>query len=402
MKLGIVYHIPFWRASDGALVEAEGSFARYVDSLAPYFDEISICAPEQADPGIVGTRVSARNVTLAPLPFFEGPRQFYPQLPSIVARLAGWVRRIDVLHCRVPTPAAFPAFLLARLRRVPCFLLIVGDLRALLPTRPYRGLKRVLFSGYTAWEEFGIAAMARRALNFANGAALAEKHREGGLVEVFETRTTTIGERDIADRFDACSRAPIKMLSVSRIDPRKGLRVVPDVLARLSAHSIDASIDIVGPTVGRTGSDERAAIERRSAELGVADRVRFSGPMPLDTLLPRYRDYDLFVLPTLPGEGIPRVLLEAMAGGLPLVTTRVAGIPSLIRDGDNGLLVDAPSADAVAAAVEQIVASSELRHRLIAGGYATARMHTLDRQAASMMARLQTTLAAPLRAASVA
>ena len=43
MKLGIVYHMPFWRAADGTLREVEGSFARYVDSLAPYFDE-SRCA----------------------------------------------------------------------------------------------------------------------------------------------------------------------------------------------------------------------------------------------------------------------------------------------------------------------------------------------------------------------
>ena len=45
MKLGIVYHMPFWRDSDGTLREVEGSFARYVDSLAPYFDEISLCVP---------------------------------------------------------------------------------------------------------------------------------------------------------------------------------------------------------------------------------------------------------------------------------------------------------------------------------------------------------------------
>ena len=70
--------------------------------------------------------------------------------------------------------------------------------------------------------------------------------------------------------------------------------------------------------------------------------------MPLDRLLPLYRDYDVFVLPTLPGEGIPRVLLEAMAAGLPVVTTRVAGIPSLVTHEVNGLLVDEPTADAVA------------------------------------------------------
>ena len=52
MKLGIVYHMPFWRAADGSLREVEGSFARYVDSLAPYFDEISLCVPVRgnADP----------------------------------------------------------------------------------------------------------------------------------------------------------------------------------------------------------------------------------------------------------------------------------------------------------------------------------------------------------------
>ena len=56
--------------------------------------------------------------------------------------------------------------------------------------------------------------------------------------------------------------------------------------------------------------------------------------------MPMYRDYDLFVLPTRPGEGIPRVLLEAMAAGLPIVTTRVSGIASLITHEENGLLVD--------------------------------------------------------------
>ena len=59
------------------------------------------------------------------------------------------------------------------------------------------------------------------------------------------------------------------------------------------------------------------------------------GPIPLERLLPAYRDYDIFVLPTLPGEGIPRVLLEAMAAGLPVVVSRVSGIPSLVTHETN-------------------------------------------------------------------
>ena len=80
------------------------------------------------------------------------------------------------------------------------------------------------------------------------------------------------------------------------------------------------------------------------------DRVQLPGPVPLDRLMPLYRDYDIFILPTQPGEGIPRVLLEAMANGLPIVTTDVSGITSLITDGVNGLLIADATAEAVAGA----------------------------------------------------
>ena len=107
MKLGIVYHMPFWRAADGTLREVEGSFARYVDSLAPYFDEIVLCVPVLSEPrGDGHARSDRRTSTLAPLPHFDGPVQFYPRLPLMMPRLLRFVRSVDLLHHRVPTPAA--------------------------------------------------------------------------------------------------------------------------------------------------------------------------------------------------------------------------------------------------------------------------------------------------------
>ena len=116
--------------------------------------------------------------------------------------------------------------------------------------------------------------------------------------------------------------------------------MLPAAVRLLVDEGIDLRLDIVGPTVGRPGEGERAAIVEEAARLGVSDRVAILGPVPLDRLLPMYRDYDVFVLPTLPGEGIPRVLLEAMTAGVPIVTTRVAGIPSLVTHEVNGLLVE--------------------------------------------------------------
>ena len=398
MKLGIVYHMPFWRAADGSLREVEGSFARYVDSLAPYFDEISLCVPVLAEGRGEGTPIRASNVTLAALPAFDGPVHFYPQLPGLLPRLWRWARGLDMLHCRIPSPAAAFAFGLARLASRPAFVLVVGDLQALLPTMPYRGVKRVLWRAYTAFEEWNVQWMTDRSLAFANGAALAAKHSRPGHA-VVETTTTTISAGDIATRSDTCTGPVVRLLSVSRIDPRKGLRVLPEVVQRLRAAGLAVSLDIVGPAVGRPGEEERAHILADAVRLGVGAQVRALGPVPLDRLLPMYRDYDLFVLPTLPGEGIPRVLLEAMTGGVPIVTTRVAGIPGLISHEVNGWLVDAPTADAVTAALTRIIGSAPLRQRLIANGYETARGFTLEAQAARMMsevsARLRVTLKQP-------
>jgi phosphatidyl-myo-inositol dimannoside synthase len=395
VRLGILYHMPFWQTADGAIWEAEGSFARYVDSLAPYYDEIVLSVPVFDRPPAAGSRVRAGNVRLAPLPYFPGPRQFYPALATVYQRLRRWVNECDVVHLRVPTPAGIFAYRIARRRGKPVFLLVVGDYEALLPHLPYRGIKKVLFRAYVRFEERALSHMVRGALTFANGAALREKHERAG-VRVWETRTTTVAADHIAARPDTMLGPVVRLFTVSRIDPRKGLRALPAAVARLVESGIDATLDIVGPTIGRIGDAERDAIVSAADQLGVADRVRLHGPVALDALMAMYSAYDVFVLPTNPGEGIPRVLMEAMAAGLPVVTTNVSGIGSLVRDRDNGLLIAESSPDAIAGAVRTLMDSPTLRRQLIQRGYETAREHTLDRQAAGMMQIVARELHLPL------
>jgi glycosyltransferase involved in cell wall biosynthesis len=413
VTLGILYHMPFWRAADGSLWEAEGSFARYVDSLAPYFDEIVLSVPVFDTPQSGGSRVRAANVTLAPLPYFPGPRQFYPKLATMWGRLRAWVDRCDVIHLRVPSPAAIFAFRIARARRKPVFLLVVGDYEALLPHLGYRGLKYFLFARYVAFEERALRTMTRGALTFANGAALREKHERQG-ARVHETKTSTLSLADIGDAgltavasVEAVAHANdgadrLRLLTVSRIDPRKGLRVLPAVVAALTQAGHDAGVDMVGPVVGQSGDAELQSILDDAKRLGVAERVTYRGPIALDQLMPLYRDFDVFVLPTKPGEGIPRVLLEAMANGVPVVTTAVSGITSLITHEQNGLLVPDGSAASIAAAVTRIAQDGALRRRLIGHGFDTARAHTIERQAEQMMCTVSSELQLSLRRPSAA
>lgn len=395
MTLGILYHMPFWQAADGSLWEAEGSFARYVDSLAPYFDEVILSVPVFDRPQVAGSQVRATNVRLAPLPYFPGPRQFYPMLPRIYGRLKSWVAQCDVIHLRVPTPAAIFAFRAAMRMRKPVFLLVVGDYEALLPHLPYRGIKKRLFGGYVAFEEWALRHMVSRVLTFTNGAALRRKHERHG-PRIVETKTTTLSQQDIGTRQDVAGSGSIRALTVSRIDPRKGLRALPGAVAQLVSAGIDISLDVIGPTIGLIGDDERDVIRREAEVLHVGDRVNLAGPVPLDRLMSAYRDYDIFILPTQPGEGIPRVLLEAMANGLPVVTTDVSGIASLITNEVNGLLIPDASSASIAAAVGRLARDGGLRRRLIEGGYATARRYTLERQAEEMMQVVAAELRLPI------
>jgi glycosyltransferase involved in cell wall biosynthesis len=401
VKLGILYHMPFWRAEDGSIWEAEGSFARYVDSLAPYFDQVVLSVPVFDTPQAGGSRVRASNVTLAPLPYFPGPRQFYPRLPAIWGRLRAWVDRCDVIHLRVPSPAAIFAFRIARARRKPVFLLVVGDYEALLPHLGYRGLKYFLFARYVAFEERALRTMTSGALTFANGAALREKHERQG-AQVHETKTSTLSLADIAEGAPKERDGGVRLLTVSRIDPRKGLRVLPAVVTALRQAGHDASADIVGPVVGQNGGAELQSILDDAKRLGVAERITYRGPIALDQLMRLYRQFDVFVLPTKPGEGIPRVLLEAMANGLPVVTTAVSGITSLITHEHNGLLVPDGSAAAIAAAVTRIIEDPALCRRLIDNGLDTARAHTIERQAEQMMGTVGSELQLSLRRPSAA
>ena len=224
--------------------------------------------------------------------------------------------------------------------------------------------------------------MADRALTFANGAALAAQAlARGGRRDHRDADDHHRRRRgDIATRQTRAPSRGVRMLTVSRIDPRKGLRVLPEAVrladrSRHRRHARHRRAD--GGAAGRGRARQRLReAARRSAS---ADRVSLAGPVPLDRLLPLYRDYDLFVLPTLPGEGIPRVLLEAMAAGLPVVTTRVAGIPSLVTHENNGLLVDVAARRRPSPMRSRgSRTTAPLRRRLIAHGYDTARAHTLE------------------------
>jgi glycosyltransferase involved in cell wall biosynthesis len=153
------------------------------------------------------------------------------------------------------------------------------------------------------------------------------------------------------------SSGDLRLLSVGRLEREKGHSVLLDAIARLREHGTTVQLDLVGD------GTRLDALSRQARELGIDDLVTFSGAVGQDRIREHYRRADAFCLPSL-GEGIPVVLMEALAMGLPAIASNTMGIPELIEDGVTGLLVPAGRPDELGHAIERLARDRSLGRRL--------------------------------------
>ncbi|MDY6950920.1 MAG: glycosyltransferase [Thermodesulfobacteriota bacterium] len=253
-----------------------------------------------------------------------------------------------------------------------------------------RGIRKFWAMAVVATLEYVSRRLAERNLTFTVGREMYDAYSKGGR-RVYQMAVSLVSEQDIDDTFRTVTvglHAPVRLLSVGRLDPEKGLPLLIAAVEELvRVRRRDVVLWIVGK--GLKGMEEwrlRQDVERRH----LTNRVRFLGYVPHGEELFRiYRESDVFVLPSLTGEGIPQTLFEAMACGIPVIASRVAGIPSAVVNGKSGLLIRPGSSGQLCDAVERLIGDAELRKSLIRRGFDTARKHTLDAERDRMIARIE-------------
>jgi glycosyltransferase involved in cell wall biosynthesis len=147
--------------------------------------------------------------------------------------------------------------------------------------------------------------------------------------------------------------------TIALFRPRKGLEVLLETLALLRSQNHDVRLRAVGAfETPEYEATIRALVDRLTINDAI-DWVGFTRNIGRELA-----NIDLFVLPSLFGEGLPMVVLEAMAGGVPVVGSRVEGVPEAVRHRETGLLVDPNSVSQLAAAIEEFVADRVDYHAL--------------------------------------
>ncbi len=145
------------------------------------------------------------------------------------------------------------------------------------------------------------------------------------------------------------------LLSVARLVPDKDHDTLLTAFSRLAGRHPEAELWLVG------NGPRRPVLEQNVSDLGLAGRVKFL-PVTKD-LRQIYQQAQVFVLSSV-AEALPNVILEAMAAGLPVVATRVGGIPEAVAPGDTGFLVSPRDVDGLAATLEQLLDDPEAGRRL--------------------------------------
>lgn len=185
--------------------------------------------------------------------------------------------------------------------------------------------------------------------------------------------------------------ASLQLLSVAALTPSRGFPVLIDACARLIRAGFDIECTIVGE--GRL----RLVTEQWIARHGLTGRVRLPGALPQHEVARLMGEADIFVFPSIIAvngqmDGIPVSLMEAMAAGKPVVTSAISGIPELVRDEVNGLLVDAAYPQRIEVAIRRLIDDPALRDRLGRAGRETVRdKFHVHRTSRSLIARFDAT-----------
>lgn len=366
-----------YRRRDGVLY-GERAFALFLAALAVHLEQLTIVGRLDPEAGPCHYRMPD-SVGFVPLPHYSSLTHPIAVGSSFLRSIARFWRALgeaDRVWLLGPYPHAVGFALLTLLRGKPLILGVRQDFPAYVRSRrPTRRWMHVAADALEAvWR-----LLARRCPVVVVGGELERHYRHAPAVLGITVSLITAADVDAGAR--AATRpydGELTVLSVGRIDREKNPLLLPDVLANLRASAPRWRLVVCGE--GPMTPELVAKLER----IGLSDSAEVRGYVPIDGgLLELYRSCHAFLHVSLT-EGVPQVLFEAFASGLPVVATAVGGVAAAARGA--ALLIEPDDARAAADALRRIAEGPQLRGQLVNHGLGLARRHTLEAEIARVVA----------------
>lgn len=263
--------------------------------------------------------------------------------------------RPDISLAFFSIPSGIAAFVLKKLLGIPYFILLRGgDVPGFYPRDlgRYHRITRPLIHGL--WKQAdGVIA------NSDGLKRLARRSMPGIDIQVVPNGVDP--ELFQYERRKDVKIGAVRILFAGRFSHHKGIDVLLESLNRLSPDIHEVEVDLVGD------GPEMKRLKQKALEISGRVQINFYGWKSREDLYRMYRDADLFVFPSR-DEGMPNVILEAMASGLPVIATRIPGSEELVADGVNGFLVHKDDPNELRRALEKLINEPELRQKMALKG----------------------------------
>jgi len=371
VKLTVVSHKECWRSPDGDVGYAtDGGFAMHMQAIASLFDETVVCVP------VVPTRrrlgevpfrrpENGAGLQIVELPVLRGEglarKLAYPMWLLRGGRVIDRaVRHADAVHAPIPGDVGTAGMLLAKVHRKPLFVRHCGNWQNRRTTAE------------RLWRWF----MERRAGTDDVMVATGEEDAPPSPhhPEITWLFSTSLSERELETLAPPAEPPTTDRLVLSiacRQVEAKGGGVTIEALPEIRRTFPGVHLHVVGD------GPQLEIYRRRAQTLDVEQHIEFHGKLDHQGVLDVLQRSHVFVYPTWASEGFPKAVLEALACGLPVVSTAVSAIPALLAGG-GGVIVDRPEPDLVAKAVVTVAGDPEHYRSMSASARASAEGYTLE------------------------
>ena len=272
----------------------------------------------------------------------------------------------DLVCVDMPTETGFLAALLCKLRGKPLVTQMIGDWEAAIKCSKPPGISTWMKSKLA--QLMSIATVRCSQLVFAQGESLAAQYRDINPRALAASMVHSTLTDDVFFQRDLKKfHSPVRILSVMGLLPLKRPGAVLEAIQDLHSRGYSVEWWCVGD------GPERSNLEKTAQQRGVGGIVRFLGYKSLGpSLLAIYREADIFVHSSMT-EGVPHCLLEAMANSLPIVTTSAGGIPGIVKDGRDAIIVAPGNAREIADGILRLLEDPALAKRMGESAYRRAK-----------------------------
>lgn len=380
MTLGIIDHKDFY--TNGKEYRTSYGYNKIAESLAVYFDKVILYTPVYKNKFINSyEKLNASNIEICELPSYKNEFELLLKIPIIFKILLLNVKKCDIFQVRIPSHIGVLGFFITKLFNKPIFIYVAGDWAKVIRAKYKYGFKKYICSLYATYAEIIIKLIVKQSLSFVTGQYLLNKYKQ--YKNVYLYISSSLSSKEIIQRDDTCQNEEIRILSIGRLVLEKGTKYLLEAIKYLKDKNLKIKLDIVGQGICLE------ELQKKVESLNIKKEVNFLGYLTHNSnFLSIFDKADIFVLPSIGGEGTPKVVLEAMARGVPVIATNDGGIPWLVINQETGILIEKGSVNAICQAIEKIIDDKDFRKKIIRNANLFVKELVLQKQAEKMIKKV--------------